>query len=229
MPRRCIPLFLLAALLTSSTALADDEGFVKLFTDDGPPKGWIVTEWNDVSKKAPAGVEWTVKDGLLEAGSKRGTWLVSEKEYADFILEFEVKLTEVGNSGVALRSPLKGDPAFDGMELQIADFRYNMQAKDSELTGGIYRAIAPTKQVYKPTEWNKVRIELKGTALKATINGELIQDVDLSKFDQVIKRHDGSDAVPIKDRPRRGHIGFQHLSRKDEPVVYRNVRIKELK
>jgi len=64
---------------------------------------------------------------------------MSEKEYGDFVLEFEFKLGETGNSGCALRSPLRGDPAFDGMELQMADFRYNTQAKDSELTGGLQR------------------------------------------------------------------------------------------
>ena len=122
-----------------------------------------------------------------------------------------------------------GDPAFDGMELQCSDFRYNTSAKDSELTGGIYRAIAPTKQVYKPTEWNTFRIELKGTRLKATINGELVHDLDLKKYDQLVKRHDGTDAPAIKDRPRKGHIGFQHLSRNNEPIWIRNVRIKELK
>ena len=154
---------------------------------------------------------------------------MSDKEYGDFILEFEIKLTEVGNSGVALRAPMKGDPAFDGMELQVADFRYNTQAKDSELTGGIYRAIAPSKQVYKPTEWNKYRVELKGVHLKVTLNGEVIQDVDLDKFDQSVKRHDNSNAPPVKDRPRRGHIGFQHLSKNNEPVLIRAARIKVLK
>jgi hypothetical protein len=206
-----------------------EPGFVKLFTEDGPPKGWLVTEWNDLAKRAPKEVQWTVKDGVLRPGSRRGTWLVSEKDYSDFILEFEIKLTEVGNSGVALRAPPFGDPAFDGMELQFADFRYNTSAKDSELTGGVYRAIAPTKQVYKPTEWNRCRIELQGDKLKATINGELVQDVDLSTFDQKVKRHDGTDAAPIKERPKKGRIGFQHLSRNNEPVEIRNVRLQELK
>ncbi|HKA06802.1 MAG TPA: DUF1080 domain-containing protein [Gemmataceae bacterium] len=223
--------FLSVALLFGLVAAtrADDEGFIKLFTEDGVPKGWVVTEWSDLAKPAPKDVQWTVKDGILSGGKQRGTWLISEKEYSDFILEFEIKLTERGNSGVALRAPMKGDPAFDGMELQIADLRYNTAAKDSELTGGIYRAIAPTKQVYKPTEWNTFRIELKGDHLKATINGELVQDIDLTKFDQTVKRHDGKDAPPVKDRPRKGHIGFQHLSRNNEPIQIRGVRIKELK
>ena len=216
-------------LLAAAGAGAADDGFTPLFPDDGVPKGWVVTEWSDLAKPAPRGVEWTVKDGTLKPGKTRGTWLISQKEYADFILEFEIKLTPVGNSGVALRAPMKGDPAFDGMELQVADLRYNTAAKDSELTGGLYRAVAPSKQVYKPTEWNKLRIELKGDRLKATINGELVQDVDLTKFDQPVKRHDNSNAPPVKDRPRKGHIGFQHLSRNNEPIQIRNARIKELR
>jgi hypothetical protein len=220
----------LAGIFTLQFCFADDkDGFVRLFAQDGPPKGWSVREWNDLAKAAGNDTAWTVKDGVLNSGKRRGTWLVSDKEYGDFILEFEIKLGELGNSGVALRAPLKGDPAFDGMELQIADFRYNTKAKDSELTGGIYRAIAPTKQVYKPAEWNTCRIELKGTHLKVVLNGEMIQDVDLTKFDQPVKRHDGSDAPPVKDRPRKGHIGFQHLSRDNVPVQIRAARIKELK
>lgn len=210
------------------TEADDKDGFRPLFTENGPPKDWVVTEWNDLAKLAPPECAWTVEDGILKPGKRRGTWLVSRKTYRDFILEFEIKLTEVGNSGVALRAPMRGDPAFDGMELQIADLRYNPSAKDSELTGGIYRAIAPSKQVYKPTEWSSFRIELRGQHLKVTLNGELIQDVDLSRFDEPVKRHDGTDAPPIKDRPREGHIGFQHLSRNNEPVYIRNVRIREL-
>lgn len=208
---------------------ADDEGFVPLFAADGPPKGWVVREWSDVAKPAGEGTAWAVAGGVLKPGKKRGTWLVSEKEYADFVLEFEIKLTERGNSGVALRAPMKGDPAFDGLELQFADLRYNPAAKDSELTGGLYRAAAPTKQVYKPAAWNTCRVELKGAKVKATINGEVVQDIDLGTFDRPVKRHDGTDAVPLKDRPRKGHIGFQHLSRENEPIEIRGARVKELK
>jgi hypothetical protein len=222
-------LVLSAWVLAASAAAADDDGFVRLFPKDGVPRGWLVREWSDLAKPAPKGVRWIVKDGVLQTGKQRGTWLVSEKEYGDFILAFEFKLTELGNSGVALRAPLKGDPAFDGMELQLADLRYNTGAKPDELTGAIYRGIAPTKQVYKPTAWNKCRIELKGTRLKVTMNGTVIQDVDLAKFDKPAKRHDGSDAPPLKDRPRKGHIGFQHLTRDSAPVLIRGARIKELK
>jgi hypothetical protein len=215
-------------LLAAGAARAEEKGFRPLFPMDGVPQGWLVREWFDLAKEAPGDTQWSVKEGVLQPGTRRGTWLISEKEYGDFILEFEIKLTEYGNSGVALRSPLRGDPAFDAMEVQFADFRYNTSAKDSELTGGVYRAIAPTKQVYRPTEWNKARIEARGSRLKVTLNGDQIQDVDLSKFDQPVLRHDGTPAPPVKDRPRRGHIGFQHLSRNNEPILIRNARIKEL-
>ncbi len=216
-----------ALVLSLKVASYGDGKFVPLFPVNGAPTGWVVREWNDLSKPVE-GVEWTVENGVLHSGKKRGTWLVSEKEYGDFILECEIKLTEHGNSGIALRAPMKDDPAFAGMEMQCADFRYNTDAKPFELTGAIYRAIAPKKQVYKPTEWNKFHIELRGAHLKAMLNGELIQDVDLTTLDKPTKRHDGSDAIPVKDRPLKGHIGFQHLSKDDEPVTIRNVRIKEL-
>ena len=225
MAKRSLPLL---ALLLTAPARGGDDGWTPLFPADGPPGGWSVREWNDLAKPAPAECAWSVKDGVLRPGTRRGTWLVSDKEYADFALEFEVKLTERGNSGLALRAPMKGDPAFDGMELQFADVRYNPAAKDSELTGGLYRAVAPTKQVYKPAEWNACKVELRGPRLKVILNDTTIQDIDLTAFDQPTKRHDGTDAPPLKDRPRKGHLGFQHLSRDNEPVFIRGVRLKVL-
>lgn len=220
-------LLLIAAML--GLPARAEEGFVALLDEDGPPKGWKVTAWNDLSKPGPKDAVWAIKDGVLQPGKTRGSWLVSDRQYGDFVLEFEAKLDKLGNSGVALRAPRKGDPAFEAMELQIADLRYNTKAKPDELTGAIYRSLAPTRQAYKPTEWNAVRIELKGTRLKVTINGELVQDQDLSKHDKAAKRHDGSDARPLKDRPLKGHIGFQHLSRDSSPVLIRRARLKELK
>jgi hypothetical protein len=212
---------------TAETPSAE-RGFVPLFPQDGVPKGWLVRRWNDIRLPADPKVVWTVKDGVLHGGEPRGTWLISEKEYGDFILTFDFKLGERGNSGCALRAPLYGDPAFDGLELQMADFRYNPRAKPSELTGGIYRAIAPRKQVYEPTAWNSYTVTLKGSHLRVVLNGELIHDLDMNRYDEPVKRHDGSDAPAVKDRPRRGHIGFQELSRDGENVRIRNARIKVL-
>jgi hypothetical protein len=218
-------------VLAAMTILAEDkpteEGFVKLFPEDGVPEGWLVRTWSDVNKPAEPSLKWTVKDGILN-GSTRGTWLISKQQYSDFILKFDFKLDPLGNSGCALRAPLFGDPAFDGMELQMADYRYNTSAKDSELTGGIYRAIAPLKQVYIPTKWNSYTILLQGSHLRVILNRTVIHDLDLNEQDQVVLRHNGQPAPAVKDRPRKGHIGFQELSRGQQHVQIRNAVIKVL-
>ena len=222
----------LVVLLSGATALGGEngpeEGFVPLFPQDGVPDGWLVRSWSDVNQPVDPGTVWTVKEGILHGSSPRGTWLMSERQYGNFILKFEFKLGPRGNGGCALRAPLFGDPAFDGMELQMADLRYNPSAKDSELTGGIYRAIAPRSQVYKPTEWNCYEITLNGPHLHVVLNGVVIHDLNLDEQGQMVLRHDGTQASPVKARPRRGHIGFQELSRGGTHVQIRKARIKVL-
>jgi len=231
--RLCTSIVVLLLIVTQAAIAAEkekekEEGFIPLFPKDGVPEGWLVRSWSDVSKPVASEIKWHVKDGILNGSNPRGTWLISKRLYGDFILKYEFKLGPLGNSGCALRAPLFGDPAFDGMELQMADFRYNTQAKDSELTGGIYRAIAPLKQVYKPTKWNKYEVMLKGSRMRVILNDTLIHDLNLDEQEQVVKRHDGTLAPPVKDRPRVGHIGFQELSRGDDHVQIRNARIKVL-
>jgi len=208
-------------------------GFTTLFPKDGVPEGWTVRTWNDVSKPAATGVAWRVTNGVLHGSEPRGTWLVSEREYGDFILEYEWKLGEQGNSGCGLRFPMQGDPAFDGLELQMVDPRYfgtnaANAPKPSELTGALYRAVTPCVQVFKPTDWNEYQITCKGPMVKVLLNDQLILDVNLDEQTTPTKRHDGSDAPPLKDRPHKGHVGFQELSRGGGHVEIRNARLKEL-
>jgi hypothetical protein len=214
------------ALMSWCVLGADEAEWVTLFPEDGVPRGWRLSDWSDVSKPAPEGAQWKVENGVLHGSTPRGTWLISEKEYGDFELQLEFKIGERGNSGVGLRFPPKGDPAFDGLELQICDRRYlgeNANPGPDELTGGLYMAIAPKEQVYKATEWNKYHVTLKGAKVKVVLNDVVIQDVDLDRETKPLKK--GS---PLKDRPRKGHIGFQELSRGGTHVMYRNVRLREL-
>ena len=224
-----LTLLLLGATLVAQTALA--QSFEPLFPQDGVPKGWLVRKWNDLKDPADAGVNWKVEEGVLHGSEPRGTWLVSEREYGDFVLEFECKLGERGNGGVALRSPLFGDPAFDGLELQMVDPRYypsDMKVPPEELTASLYKAVAPKEQVFKPTDWNKYEITCRGAQVKVVLNGKTVLDVNLDDQTKPTKRHDGSDAPPLKERPRKGHIGFQELSRGGAHVLIRNAKIKAL-
>ena len=218
-------------LISAAETSSDQEGFRPLFPKDGIPEGWRVSSWSDVSNPGPEGAVWRVVDGVLHGSEPRGTWLVSEKQYGDFILQFEFKLGERGNSGCGLRFPAQGDPAFDGLELQMVDPRYyppDMKVPPEELTGGLYRAVAPREQRLKPTEWNRYEVECRGPHVRVKLNGEQILDVNLEEHTKVIQRHDGSEAVPLKERPRAGHIGFQELSRGGAHVEIRNAQIKEL-
>ena len=220
--------FLLILLFVLFIGCTDTGKWEPLFPDDGEPVGWYTGLWSDVSKPAPEGTDWQVNDGVLSNNGVRDGWLLSNKDYCNFELEFEFKLGERGNSGCALRVPTKGDPAFDGVELQMSDLRYNPEATDAELTGGIYRAIAPKQQVYKPLEWNKYYIVCDGPRIKVTLNGVLIQDVNLKEHATTVMRHNGEEAVPLNNRPLCGRIGFQELSY-DSSVEIKNARIKELK
>ena len=207
------------------------KSFVRLFPEDGVPQGWLVRKWDNVKNPADEGVVWKVERGILHGGEPRGTWLVSEKEYGDFVLEFEWKLGERGNSGCGLRFPLAGDPAFDGFELQMVDPRYyppELQVSAAELTGSLYKAVAPHRQVFKPVEWNTYQITCLGPKVTVTLNGDRILDVNLEVQTNSVKRHDGTDAPPLKERPRKGHLGFQELSRGGGHVEIRNARIKVL-
>lgn len=44
----------------------------------------------------------------------------------------------------------------------------------------------------------------------------------------VVRTWNDASKLAGKDRPKKGHIGFQHLSRENEPIQIRNVKLKEL-
>ena len=170
----------------------------------------------DVGKPAPAEARWFVNDqGILTGEHTYDTWLMSEKEYGDFELDLEFQVSALGNSGVALRAPLHGDPAYDGMELQIVDPRYyEGHGIPEQLCGAIYRAIAPKKQLFRPQDWNQYQITCRGPRIRVVLNGEVVQDFNLDEQVQVLHRDDpAKTSLPLKERPRRGHIGFQDLCR----------------
>ncbi len=197
-----------------------------LFPADGVPAGWTARNWSDVSQPAAPTTRWLVRDGTLLGSEPRGTWLVSERQYGDFVLEFEFRLPPRGNGGVGFRFPAAGDPAVEGFELQLVDPRYypsNAAPAAVELTGSLYQAAAPAKQAFKPDEWNRCRIRAVGARIEVSLNGQTVQDLKL----------EGALPMPprgkaLGERPRRGHLGFQELSRAGGQIQIRNPRITEL-
>jgi hypothetical protein len=247
-PLAAITFLIMSASASCALAAAEPK---PLFATEGPVvQGWTTRDWEDVSKPPKWPVQWQVRKGELwgtghystgNSGDKWiGTWLLSEAEYGDFILELEFKFKNggrFGNGGVALRAPLKGDPAYEGLELQITDpqfeYSYFPEAGHDELTGALYLVAAPTKLMYRAGEWNRYRIELRGPKVKVTLNGTTVQDIDLDSFTRPARKHGKGqeflDATPGAQRPRRGHIGLQDLSENGEVLLFRNVKVTELK
>ncbi|MFO0825398.1 MAG: DUF1080 domain-containing protein [Gemmataceae bacterium] len=92
--------------------------------------------------------------------------LLTEKEYGDFEFRCEYKWSKAGgNSGVALRTPPKGDFAYVGMEIQLIDDEgWPGKLADYQHTGSIYD-VQPAKEAAnsaKIGEWNMIRIAAKG-------------------------------------------------------------------
>ena len=195
-----------------------EQGFVPLF-DGETLKGW-----------QGATEHWAAEHGSLvfiregAARSKKellGLKLMSTKEYADFILRFDIKLPKESNNGVAIRAPLEGDPAFVGMEIQVQDPQYYRKLKDYEVFGSVYGVVAAkTGHLKLNGQWNTEEILCVGGRVRVTLNGTVIVDVNLGSIGAVTK--DGADHPGLKRT--KGHIGFcGHTGR----VEYRNIRIKD--
>ena len=217
------PLVLLVAVLSAALAFGaqepkpDEEGFVPLFNGKDLT-GWVGAVKGYVPQP----------DGSLCC--LHGGNLYTEKEYSDFILRFEFKLTENANNGVAIRAPLRGNAAYVGMEIQILDNhgpRYQ-HLKPYQYHGSIYGVVPAKRGFQKPTgQWNSEEIMAQGNHIVVKLNGHVIVDADLG---EIIKSGKTADGRGIKGHPgllrKKGHIGFLGHGSK---LWFRNIRIKELK
>ena len=205
-----------ALLALAADPPAAPEGFTSLFNGTDLT-GWVVYE----GKKE----KWKVEAGVIATGGGGG-WLLSDRDYADYEMRLEYKLPEGGNSGVAVRAPLEGNPAFQGIEIQVIDDEWHeknyKEFKDYQHNGSCYGVVPAAKKAQKPIgEWNRMAVIAKGRHLKVVINGETVVDADL---DDHKEKH-------AKDHPgilrSAGRIGVQDHS---EPgVQFRNIAVKELK
>jgi len=199
------------------------DGFKPLFNGDN------LTGWQGNTKG------YVVKDGMIVVEpSLGGGNLYTDREYGDFIMRFEFKLTPGANNGLGIRTPLEGDPAYVGMELQILD---NTAPKYKDLQpyqfhGSIYGVVPAKREYLRPAaewntddwslgDWNYQEVIAKGKQITVKLNGTTIVDADISKLDvpkEVLDKHPGLNN-------EKGYIGFCGHGDK---LAFRSLRIKAL-
>jgi len=165
---------------------------------------------------------WGVENGILFTTGKGGGWLSTKREFSDFKLTLEFRVPPGGNSGVFIRAPQQGDPAYTGMEIQVLDDYAEQYAhlKPWQYTGSIYGVQAPSKRVTKAAgQWQKMVIICLGSKVTVELNGQLINQANLINFMHLESTHPGL-------KRRKGFIGLQNHT---DRVEYRNIFIEELK
>ena len=142
--------------------------------------GKDLTGWKRLAGKA----EYTVENGVIigrTVMNSRNTFLVTEKEYGDFVLEADVWVEdEEGNAGIQTRSHFNPE-AFNG-EGRVYGRQCEVDPSLRRWTGGIYdegrrdwlypMQLNPTAQnVYKKGEYNHFKVECIGNEMRTWVNG----------------------------------------------------------
>ena len=183
--------------------------WVDLF-DGRTLEGWQVVEGDED--------DWSVVNGTLTCAGRDHGWLGTEKRYDNFRLVVEFRLPAGGDSGVFLRAADEGNPAFEGLEVQLLDDRaaeYRHQPAHGRC-GGIYSVAGPAKLVSKSAgEWQTLEVICGVDRVKTILNGEPATEIDLES---------AADSHPGAAR-RTGRIGLQSWG---TAVEFRRVRIQNL-
>lgn len=191
-------------------------------------KGWEpLFNGKDFSgwKKLAGTADYQIQDGIIVGTTVAGsgnTFMVTEKEYGDFILELDLKIDDTSsNSGVQTRSHFNA--AGNGGKGQVYGRQVEVDPSSRAWTGGIYdearrQWLYPldlnpaAKTAFKIGEFNHFRIECIGNETKTFIN-------------------DVSVAYVVDTIDSKGFIGLQvHSVSKAEnagkKVYFKNVQIK---
>ncbi len=177
---------MLILLAASLSTFAQPKGWQKLFN------GKDLTGFKQLNGKA----KYEVVNGELVGTTvpiEPNSFLTTEKDYGDFVLEYELKVDTSMNSGVQIRS----HSTADYNNGRVHGYQVEIDPSARQWSGGIYDEAGrgwlynlennpEGKKAFKNNQWNKYRVEAIGNTIRTWINGiptaHLVDDKDPSGF-----------------------------------------------
>jgi hypothetical protein len=182
------------------------------------PSGWIVQN-DELHCKADA--------QNVEHGD-----LVTDKEFRNFDLRFEWKISHAGNSGAFINVVERVDiPAAwaSGPEYQLLEKSHADYATSEKKRPGCLYGFAPQINSIEPrpfVEWNQSRIKQENGKIEFYLNDVLTAEQDLySQEWKDMVANSGFKDFPEFGKSTKGHIALQDWAK---GVAFRNIKIKEL-
>jgi hypothetical protein len=166
-------ILLISCLYLSAVADAQQkkDQWISLFN------GRDLTGWKQLNGKA----SYVVKDGAIVGTTVSGepnSFLATEKNYTDFILELEFMVDPSMNSGIQFRSESRADY----MNGRVHGYQMEIDPSKRAWSGGIYDEARRLwlysleyneqgKTAFKNNQWNHYRIECLGKTVRTFVNG----------------------------------------------------------
>ncbi|GET24481.1 DUF1080 domain-containing protein [Prolixibacter sp. NT017] len=163
--------FFLLLCLISAPAFAGNGHWQSLFN------GNDLSGWKQINGTAPFEIVNGEIIGTTITGSPN-SFLATQKNYGDFILEYEMKMDEGLNSGVQIRSlstPDYQNGRVHGYQVECddSDRAWSAGIYDEARRGWLYpmEYNPKGKTAFKKGEWNKYRVEAIGNTIRTWLNG----------------------------------------------------------
>lgn len=204
------------------------EGWQLLF-DGQNLKGWK-------NYNAPGISEWTAEVGCMTASGKGADlngYIITEKQYDNFELAFEWKISAEGNSGVmyhVTESEKFKTPYLTGPEYQLLDdVGFPQKIEKWQETGADYAmhvADSTVKKLNPVGQWNTSRIIFDNGHVEHWLNGAKIVEFEAWTPEWFALKNSGKwNMAPEYGLSETGHICLQDHGSK---AWFRNMKIKEL-
>lgn len=176
-------------------------------------------------KKLAGNADYTIENGSITGitvPNTPNTFLVTEKEYGDFVLELEVKIDDTtSNSGIQFRSHF--DANGNNGKGKVYGYQYELDPSSRRWTGGLYDEgrrdwLYPlmlnhsAQNAYKHGVFNKVRVECIGNTIKTWVN-DIPAAYVIDTFD-----HKGFIALQVHAISKPDMAG--------KKIYWKNIRIK---